>query len=75
MFIEFIQYSLETIRVIVKNFVDDRKTLPITINTNRIKCLDFDIDNVIFINIKPEEVKIAEVIPYKRSAYDMMEAV
>ena len=75
MFIAFIQYSLETIRVIVKNFIDERKTLPTHMVTNPVKCLDFDMDNVVFINIKEERVKIAQVIPYERTIHDVMQNV
>jgi hypothetical protein len=39
--------SIEKAKNLIKNYKDDQKVLPTSISNN-IKCLDYDMDNVVF---------------------------
>ncbi len=64
-FLESAQYSLESVKIVIKNFRDDRNTLPISMSKDNIKCLDFDLDKVVFSSAPASQVKIAEINPYR----------
>ena len=64
-FLESAQYSLESVKIVIKNFRDDRKTLPISMSKDNIKCLDFDLDKVVFSSVPTSQAKIAEIYPCK----------
>ena len=64
-FLESAQYSLESVKIVIKNFRDDRNTLPISMSKDNIKCLDFDLDKVVFSSVPTSQAKIAEIYPCK----------
>ena len=64
-FLESAQYSLESVKIVIKNFRDDRNTLPISMSKDNIKCLDFDLDKVVFSSVPTYQAKIAEIYPCK----------
>ena len=83
MFIESVQYSpegspwalLKSVRVVIKNFRDDQKTLPVSSSKDNIKCLDFDLDKAVFRLAPKSPVKIAEVNPYNKTWLEVMDMV
>lgn len=75
MFIEFVQYSLEKAKEIVRNLTIDRIELPISTSTNNAKCLDFDMDRVVFKIIPRTPIKFADVNPYNKSWLEVMDMV
>ena len=75
MFIESVQYSLKSIQFIVKNLKEERNSLPITVTKDNIKCLDFDLDAVVFNSAPKSPDKSADVNPYKKTQLDVMEMV
>ncbi len=74
MFIESVQYSLESVKLVVKNYTDNKKMLPISMSDNK-KCLDFDLDKVVFRPVAKSSIKLAEVNPYNKTLLDVMEMV
>ena len=72
MFIETIQYSLQMIELLIKNYKDQQNVLPVTSVNDKVKCLDFDMDNVVL--IKPQ-VKIVEVKQYNKSWLEVLDMV
>jgi len=75
MFIESVQYSLKSVKIIVKNLKEERNSLPITVTKDNIKCLDFDLDAVVFNSAPKSPVKLSEVNPYKKTWLEVMEMV
>lgn len=75
MFIESVQYSLQTVRVVIKNYTDEQKVLPVSTAKDKVKCLDFDMDKVVFRPAPKSPVKLAEVNPYNKSWLEVMDMV
>ncbi len=75
MFIESVQYSLQTVRVVIKNYTDEQKVLPVSTAKDKVKCLDFDMDKVVFRSVPKSPVKLAEVNPYNKSWLEVMDMV
>ena len=75
MFIESVQYSLQTVRVIIKNISSEKKVLPVSTSTDNIKCLDFDIDKVVFRPAPKSTRKVAPINPYNKSWLEVMDMV
>jgi hypothetical protein len=75
MFIESVQYSLQTVRVVIKNYTDEQKVLPVSTAKDKVKCLDFDMDKVVFRTAPKSPVKLAEVNPYNKSWLEVMDMV
>jgi hypothetical protein len=75
MFIESVQYSLQTVRVVIKNFKDERKVLPVSAAKDNVKCLDFDMDTVVFTAAPRSLVKLAQVNPYNKTWLEVMDMV
>jgi hypothetical protein len=75
MFIEFVQYSLETVRAVIKNYTDEKKGLPISTAKDNVKCLDFDMDKVVFTSAPKSPVKLAEINPHNKSWLEVMDNV
>ncbi len=75
MFIETVQYSLEFIRVTVKRIIDEQKTLPITEAKNTKKCLDFDMDKVVFEKLPSTIIKVQPIYPDKPTWLEVMDRV
>ncbi len=74
MFIESVQYSLQSVKVVIKNYTDNQKMLPVSMSDN-VKCLDFDLDKVVFRPAPSSPIKLAEVNPYNKTLLDVMEMV
>jgi hypothetical protein len=75
MFIESVQYSLGKVRELVKNYSDEQKVLPVTTAKNKVKCLDFDMDTVVFRSVPKSPVKSSEINPYNKTWLEVMEMV
>ena len=75
MFIESVQYSLQTVSVVIKNYTDNKKVLPVTAVNNNIKCLDFDLDKVVFRPVPKSQVRLAKINPYNKTWLEVMEMV
>ena len=65
---------LERVNVVIKNIQGHQNMLPIS-TSNNIKCLDFDVDNVVFRPAPKSPVKLAEVNPYNKSMLEVMDMV
>jgi hypothetical protein len=75
MFIESIQYSLQSARIVIKNFKDEQIMLPISTVNDKVRCLDFDMDKVVFTSAAKSPVKLAEVNPYNKSWLEVLDMV
>ena len=75
MFIETVQYSLEFIRVTIKQIIDEQKVLPITEAKNTKKCLDFDMDKVVFQKLPNVKIKVQPIYPDKPTWLEVMDRV
>ena len=75
MFIESVQYSLQTVRVVIKNYTDEQKVLPVSTAKDKVRCLDYDMDKVVFRTAPKSPVKLAEVNPYNKSWLEVMDMV
>ncbi len=75
MFIESVQSSLDSVRILIKNCSKNNKVLPISTSKDTIKCLDFDIDKVVFKPVQISTNKVSPVQPYKKSWLEVMDMV
>jgi hypothetical protein len=75
MFIESVQYSLQSVKIIVKNLKEERNSLPITVTKDNRKCLDFDLDNIVFKSAPKSPVKITPINPCNKSWLEVMDMV
>jgi hypothetical protein len=75
MFIESVQYSLQKVKVVVKNFKQDQNVLPVSTAKDNVKCLDFDMDTVVFRAAPKSPTKLAGVNPYNKTLLEVMEMV
>ena len=81
--LESVQYSpkgspwalLEKVKVVIKNYADDKKGLPISTAKDKVKCLDFDMDKVVFVSAPKSPVKLAEINPHNKSWLEVMDKV
>ena len=75
MFIESVQYSLESVRIVIKNIYPEKKVLPISTSTNNVKCLDFDIEKVVFRPAAKTSAKVTPINPCNKSWLEVMDMV
>ena len=75
MFIETVQYSIEFIRVTVKRIIEEQKTLPTTEAKDNKKCLDFDMDKVVFEKLPRTRIKVQPIYPDKPTWLEVMDRV
>jgi hypothetical protein len=61
--------------MVVKNVKDDQKMLPVSMAKDNIKCLDFDMDKVVFTSTPRSSVKMAVVNPYNKTLLEVMDMV
>lgn len=64
-----------TLNVVIKNCKDQQNVLPVSVSKNNKKCLDFDMDNVVFRAAPDSPTNCAEVKPYVKTWLDVMEMV
>jgi len=58
-----------------KNFKDEQNILPISTVKDKVRCLDFDMDKVVFKSAPKSPVKLAEVKPLNKTWLEVMEMV
>jgi hypothetical protein len=75
MFIESVQYSLESVRIVIKNIYPEKKVLPVSTSANNVKCLDFDLDKTVFRQATKTLPKIEPIHPYKKTMLEAMDMV
>jgi hypothetical protein len=75
MFIESVQYSLENVRIVIKKISEKEKGLPISSAKNNIKCLDFDMDKVVFRPITKTSTKLSPINPCNKTWLEVMDMV
>jgi hypothetical protein len=75
MFIESVQYSLQSVKVVIKNFKAEQKVLPVSTTKDKVRCLDFDMDKVVFVSAPRSPVKLAEVNPYNKTWLEVLDMV
>ena len=73
--LETVQYSLGAMKVVIQNYKNEQNMLPISSINNNVKCLDFDMDKVVFKSVPSSPIKLAEVNPYNRSLLEVMDMV
>jgi hypothetical protein len=49
--------------------------LPVSVSKNNKKCLDFDMDNVVFKSVPGSPINCAEIKPHVKTWLDVMEMV
>lgn len=64
--------SFKTVIPLYKN---NRNILPISCTNNNVKCLDFDMDNVVFKSMPRSSINLAQVNPYNKTQLEVMEMV
>jgi len=72
MFTETIQYSFNAA---IQYYKNKENSLPITSTNNNVKCLDFDLDTIVFKSVPKSPVHLAEVNPYNKTLLEVMEMV
>jgi hypothetical protein len=75
MFIESVQYSLQSARIVIKNLKDEQIMLPISTVKDKVRCLDFDMDKVVFTSTPKSQVKLVEINPYNKSWLEVLDMV
>ena len=75
MFIEPIQYSINALTVVIKNYTDEQKVLPVSMSTNNVKCLDFDMDAIVFKSAASSPINCAQIAHHDKTWLDVMEMV
>lgn len=73
--LESVQYSLDLILIVVKNISKKENVLPITDTKNNVKCLDFDMDTVVFKPVAKTTTKLTPINPYNKSWLEVMDMV
>ncbi len=67
--------SLKNIKGAVRNLKDEQTILPISTVKDKVKCLDYDMDKVVFKSAAKSPVKLAEIKPYNKTWLEVMEMV
>jgi len=75
MFIESVQYSLEQVKIVIKKYSDEQKVLPVSTAKDKVRCLDYDMDKVVFKHAPKAPVKLAQVNPYNKTWFEVMDMV
>lgn len=75
MFIEPIQYSINALSVVIKNYTDEQKVLPVSMSTNNVKCLDFDMDTIVFKSASSSPINCSQIAHHDKTWLDVMEMV
>ena len=75
MFIESVQYSLQFVLIVIKNISKKENVLPISDSKNNVKCLDFDMDTVVFRSVAKSSTKLSPINPYNKSLLEVMDMV
>ena len=74
-----VQYSqkglFETFKVVMQKLHVEQQMLPVSATNNTIKCLDFDMDKIVFKSVSRVPLNLAEVNPYNKTWLDVMEMV
>ena len=74
MFIEPTVSLFTSMKEVIQNYKNE-KMLPISSTNNNVKCLDFDMDKVVFKSVPSSPIKLAEVNPYNKTLLEIMEMV
>lgn len=75
MFTDSVQYSINTMNVVIQLYKNNGNMLPVSSTNNNVKCLDFDMDKVVFQSAPRTTIKLAEVNPYNKTLLEVMEMV
>jgi hypothetical protein len=67
--------NFDTIKLVIQLYKNNGNMLPISSTNNNVKCLDFDMDTVVFQSAPRSTIKLAEVNPYNKSLLEVMEMV
>jgi hypothetical protein len=55
----------EMLREIYRRLFEEPQILPISLTSNIVRCLDYDMDRITFTNIVKPQIKLAKVIPIR----------
>lgn len=66
---------LEKVRVVIKKYSNEQKVLPVSTAKDNVRCLDYDMDKVVFRTAPKSPVKLAQVNPYNKSWIEVMDMV
>lgn len=61
--------------MMIQLYTNNGNMLPVSTAKDNIKCLDFDMDKVVFTSAPRSPVKLVEVNPYNKTWLDVMEMV
>jgi hypothetical protein len=75
MFIESVQYSLQLVLIVINNISKKENVLPISDTKNNVKCLDFDMDTVVFRSVAKTSTKLSVINPCNKSLFEVMDMV
>ena len=62
-------------KTVIQLYKNNGNMLPVSTAKDNIKCLDFDMDKVVFTSAPRSPVKLAEVKPYNKTLLEVMEMV
>lgn len=65
----FLRYSHRVI------YPDKQNVLPVTVSKNKVRCLDFDMDKVVFKTASKSPIKMVEVNPCNKTLLEVMDMV
>lgn len=73
MFVEAFKYSIKTMKMFGQIYKVEEMVLPVSTTSNNVKCLDFDVDKVVFKSAKKRNIHSVEV--NNKTLLDVMEMV
>lgn len=65
----------DTIKLAIQLYKNNGNILPISSTNNNIKCLDFDMDKVVFKSNPRSSIDLAQVNPFHKTLLEVMEMV
>lgn len=76
-----VRHQSACVKMLVETFVKimgyktEDTILPVSTTNNTIKCLDFDVDKIVFKSVPKSTVYLSEINPHNKSVLDVMEMV
>ena len=67
--------SFDTMKLVIQLYKNNGNMLPVSSTNNNVKCLDFDMDKVVFQSAPRSPINLAEVNPYNKTLLEVMEMV
>jgi protein associated with RNAse G/E len=66
---------IDTVKSVLQMYKKNGNILPISSTNNTVKCLDFDMDTVVFKSKPRSSINLADVNPYNKTQFEVMNMV